>query len=438
MRYKWSGFVVRYSTKKSFFILKNFFTGAVIKLTSDMLSRIDYWLDGKSVEISQDILSILTGENEFLVSADKNEFSQFREDFLEVRNNKAELFTLYFLPTIKCQLDCSCCFEKGIVRIGRMSEVVLDQSVSWIADYLKVNKEVKYFKFVLFGGEPLLEKDLVRDALAKFSHIVNIAGVEFWTEIITNGEFLDEDTAFLLKQYGWRRVQITLDGPKSIHDLRRCHKNGKGTFDSIISNVKTVLSRNLIEKVNLRLSIDEETADLLPDLVKYIAGIGFTDRIQLSLGIIVPSIDTQMKEISEEFIAKKVIEVWCVAKSFGFETPEEFVVGPWCVAIAKHSAVLQPNGSIQKCFCTVGRNSFDFTTVFKNTTSYAQDPRFEIFNRVDECVSERCPYLPVCGGGCIHDSIVKYGLPGFSKRLCQKNLISQINEGLVHLGYEGY
>lgn len=438
MRYKWSGFVVRYDTKESSVILKNFLTGAVIKLTGEMLLRIDSWLQNQSDGLNQDILDVLLGENSFFVPTTQDEFSQHREDFLDVRNNHAQLFTAYFLPTIKCQLGCSCCFEKGAVRIGRMSEAVLDQAVCWVTDYLKVNKKVKRFKFVLFGGEPLLEKKLICEALAKFSHVVHETRVEFWTELITNGEFLDEDMSSILKQYEWKRVQITLDGPKSVHDLRRCHTDGTGTFDSIISNVKIALGRNLIEKVNLRLSIDEETADLLPNLIRYIAELEFTDRIQLSLGIIVPSIDTRTKEISEEFIAQKAVDAWKVAKSLGFETPDEFIVGPWCVAIAKHSVVIQPNGCIQKCFCTVGRNSFDFTSVFENPTSYAQDLRFEIFNRVDECIVERCPYLPICGGGCIHDSIVKYGPSGFFKRLCQKRLISQINEGLALLNYEGY
>jgi uncharacterized protein len=438
MNYKWSAFVVRYKVGEEKVILKNFLTSAVIMLTEKLLATINTWLgDSRVTVVDQETQETLLGDNGFIVEVGRDEHSEYLTSFLMTRNDQANLFSLHFLPTMKCQLRCPYCFENGVKRMGAMSEEVLRQSVDWISQYLAINPEVTSFRCVLFGGEPLLEKELVTSALSKISSVVKSAGVQFWTDITTNGDLLDSRIASVLKMYECRKIQITLDGPKEIHDARRRGLNGYVSFDRIIANIRMLLNSNFVEKVNLRISLDEETADSVPDLLRYIADLSYGNRIQLSLGIVVPSLGTKTKEICEGFIAQKAIETWKIARELGFEIPEEFLLGPWCVAIAKHSAVLQPNGSLQKCFCTVGRSEFDFTDVSQVPKSYSRDSRFEHFERMDDCVREKCPYLTVCGGGCIHDSVVKHGSAGFSKRLCQKELVKQINQGLLLLNYGG-
>lgn len=438
MNYRWSSFVVQYRMSGERIILKNFLTGAVTILTIKLFDTVNAWLrNSRAASVDQDIQEILFGDNCFIVETEKDEHSEYLTSFLKTRNEKATLFSLHFLPTMKCQLRCPYCFENGVKRMGTMPQKVLSQSVNWISQYLAVNSEVTSFRCVLFGGEPLLEKELITSALPRISSVVKSAGVQFWTDITTNGDLIDLNTASVLKDHECRKVQITLDGPKKIHDTRRRGQNGYVSFDRIITNVRMLLDGNFVERVNLRISLDEETADSVPDLLGYLAGLGYGNRIQLSMGIVVPSLGTNTRDICEGFIAEKALNAWRVAQGLGFEIPEEFILGPWCVAIAKHSAVLQPNGSLQKCFCTVGRPEFDFTDVFQIPRSYSRDGRFEQFNRISDCIREKCPYLPICGGGCIHDSVVKYGSLGFSKRLCQKELIRQINEGLIFLKYKG-
>jgi len=437
MNYRWSYFVVQYPISGKRVILKNFLTSAVVVLTQKLLNTINAWLkDNRIIGVDNETQGILLGDNGFLVEGQKDEYSEYMSSFLKTRNKHAQLFSLHFLPTMKCQLKCPYCFENGVRRMGTMSGETLSQSVNWIAHYLEVNPEVKSFRCVLFGGEPLLEKDLIREALSRISSVVKSTGVQFWTDITTNGELLEPSIASTLKEYGCRKVQITLDGPKKMHDIRRRGLGKHPSFDRIISNVVMLLDGNFVERVNLRISLDKETADFIPDLLKFLSKMRRKDRIQLSLGVVVPSLGTTTTEIHERFVAQKAVDIWKIAQDLGFEIPEEFLLGPWCVAIAKHSAVLQPNGSLQKCFCTVGRPEYDFANVSTAPKSYSRDRRFEHFERMNDCMKEKCPYLPICGGGCIHDSVVRYGLTGFSKRLCQKELIKRINQGLILLKYK--
>lgn len=139
----------------------------------------------------------------------------------------------------------------------------------------------------------------------------------------------------------------------------------------------------------------------------------------------------------ERQLGCKAVEIWSVAKSHGFEIPDEFIVGPWCVAIAKHSAILQPNGALQKCFCTVGRNEYDFGTIENiRNDGYLKDPRFEQWQRTDSCLRRKCPFLPMCGGGCIHNAIVAHGQPcGSDQPFCQRTLLEVYNQGLLLINH---
>ena len=217
---------------------------------------------------------------------------------------------------------------------------------------------------------------------------------------------------------------------------RRHGKNNRPTFARIIENIRMLLETDFIDKVDIRMSFDATNAGHIPDLIRYLARLNKQDRINLSIGLITPTFTGMTKSGNEEFIAEKAIAAWTVAKERGFNIPDEFITGPWCVAIAKHSAILQPDGSLQKCFCTSGRKEYNFGTIYERPEGYLKDSRFEHFRRTDQCIEEKCQFLPMCGGGCIHDAVVENGGPdGFDKRYCQKTLLDKMNTGLLKLNY---
>ncbi len=52
----------------------------------------------------------------------------------------------------------------------------------------------------------------------------------------------------LLQKYKIRGAQVTIDGPKDVHDSRRISCNGKSTFDLLINNVNKLLNNDHIIK----------------------------------------------------------------------------------------------------------------------------------------------------------------------------------------------
>ena len=447
MKYRWSGFCVEVPLGNDNLLLKNTLTGAAVCINLELKNQINTnLLDARN--LPSELEELAQPEIALLIPEGFDEYAAWRHRLVDRRNNEAHIFILHFLPTIQCQFECDYCFENGADRGVGMPNPIIDKSQEWLDGYFGEHPEIDTFRLVIFGGEPLLRKDLVRRGLEAFHSIAQKHNLEFWCELTSNGELLDESTAAFLSKHEWKRVQITLDGPEELHDTRRHGHNLRPTFANIMWNVKMLLASNYIPRIDIRISFDSQTADRAPELIRYLAEVDVERRINLSLGMITSTFQKETLVVignvqhqqgqpkTERIMAEKALAIWQVAKEYGFRIPEEFITGPWCVAIAKHSAVLQPDGSLQKCFCTAGRSEYNFGTIAESAGEYLKDTRFEHFRRTDQCIEEKCEFLPMCGGGCIHDAVVANGGPeGFDERFCQKTLLAEMNAGLLKLNY---
>jgi uncharacterized protein len=125
----------------------------------------------------------------------------------------------------------------------------------------------------VFGGEPLLnsakQKKLISHLLEKASE----SNLEIC--IVTNGYTLSEYVE-ILRKGEIREIQVTLDGTESVHNKRRFLKSGDGTFSKIIPGIDACLE-NLIP-VNLRMVIDKENIDNLPEFAQFAIDKGWTKK----------------------------------------------------------------------------------------------------------------------------------------------------------------
>ena len=83
--------------------------------------------------------------------------------------------------------------------------------------------------------------------------------------MVTNGHDLG---AFLplLSSGPVKEVQVTLDGPAALHDRRRPHAGGAGTFDRIVAGIDGLVAAGI--PVNLRVVADRENLPALPELAE--------------------------------------------------------------------------------------------------------------------------------------------------------------------------
>ncbi len=136
--------------------------------------------------------------------------------FPKVKDN---LHTLEFNLTKNCNYACTYCFVDQSLKYDMSYDLIKD-----IMDSYKV--EDRKYNIVFFGGEPLLKANEIIRFIKEYTDIVTNFS------ILTNGSLLTKEMLDEFKPYSKKlNIQISLDGPKEVHDKYRIYKNGEGTFD---------------------------------------------------------------------------------------------------------------------------------------------------------------------------------------------------------------
>ena len=124
-----------------------------------------------------------------------------------------------------CGLDCAYCFYRELDPHGSR------MSAETVAALIRLIPEDTAVDFAFQGGEPLLAGvGYYRD----FCEAVTSAKLRARYSLQTNGTGINEEYCELFKEYGFL-IGLSLDGTKAAHDAVRIYKNGKGTYDAVIS-----------------------------------------------------------------------------------------------------------------------------------------------------------------------------------------------------------
>lgn len=134
--------------------------------------------------------------------------------------------------TEDCNHRCSYCFVHG-KRPTRMSEAVARDSLEWL---LLASKEVQDVCILFFGGEPLLEPELIRFFVeygrARFAE----AGKKLRFDMTTNGTLMTEEMARYLRDNGIRYL-LSIDGGQATHDAHRRMLGGGSSFQAVMERL---------------------------------------------------------------------------------------------------------------------------------------------------------------------------------------------------------
>jgi uncharacterized protein len=188
-------------------------------------------------------------------------------EFLDARE-RAEL-QAFFIPTYLCNFGCSYCYQSEYPQgAGGCTPEVVEGFYSYL-DRELAGRE-KYV--TLFGGEPLLPGREARTAVATL--VSGAAARGLGLAVVTNGYHL-ADYLEILQGASIREIQVTLDGLEAIHDRRRPLKSGGPTFGAVHAGIEAALDGGL--PINLRVVVDRENLEALPELARHAASRGWTE-----------------------------------------------------------------------------------------------------------------------------------------------------------------
>lgn len=188
-------------------------------------------------------------------------------EVLSVDRNK-EVINLVMNISQDCNLRCIYCFAStGHYKGDRtlMSKEVADKALRW---FFNQAKQSKVLNLHLFGGEPLMNIPLVEYIVETCKQLEKEYSKKIYINVCTNGTILNENLLKLIKdnEIG---MQISIDGPKEVHDKYRPMASGKGSYDKLEENVSKLFDELDKNTIIPRGTISNAEVDV-NDIVKHI------------------------------------------------------------------------------------------------------------------------------------------------------------------------
>ena len=135
-----------------------------------------------------------------------------------------------FLITENCNNSCKYCFEKH--NTAKMTPEIIKKSLEFLVENaIKDNKD--HFSVMIFGGEPLLEPDLVELIFEYGCMLSKKYDKRFDTSIVTNATIFTDRIKDIITKYKSKAnlsVQLSVDGIQEVQDMYRVRKDGTGSF----------------------------------------------------------------------------------------------------------------------------------------------------------------------------------------------------------------
>lgn len=411
---------VKLEQEEGKYMLIHGYTGAMDIVSENLLNEI------KSVEtknsFAQPMIEQLLKRGYLTTKTQEEEYAYVARIAKALHQKSLIMNTSFtWIVSYNCNFRCPYCFENRETKNGK-KKIAFTKELVDIAykaqDFIQPRKELRKNSITLYGGEPLLaeNKEVV-------NYIVEEGKKRGYTfEAITNGYELDQFLN-LLTPDGINRLQITIDGPKEIHDQRRIHYRDGGTFDKIIENLQLALDRNVkvvvrmntdarnIEKfIELKNFFDEKQFSKYPNFNIYSARLRDYDHFtktdhskmtfispqsftshQMELGINTIRQDRGIyKNIYEALVNKHALSLTAIA----------------CTAQSGGN-VLDPLGNIYPCWEVIGMNHFIKGTYNEKGIIWNQ----EVLSKWHVNVGQKepcnhCRYALICGGGCHYHNMI--------------------------------
>ena len=336
-----------------------------------------------------------------------------------------------------CNLNCSYCFaSQGKYHGDRavMSFEVGKRALDFLVENsgTRRNLEVDFF-----GGEPLMNFDVVKQMVAYARSIEKEHNKNFRFTLTTNGMLIDDDVIDFANRE-MSNVVLSLDGRKEIHDRYRVDYTGKGSWETIVPKFQKLVEARGGKNYYMRGTFTHANPDFLND-IQQMLDLGFTE---LSMEPVVcapgdPSELTQddlpivldQYEKLAELMRKRDKE----GKPFTFYHYMIDLTGGPCIykrisgcGSGTEYMAVTPWGDLYPCHQFVGEEKFRLGDIWEGVTNHETVEEFSSCNVYARPECRECWAKLYCSGGCAANAyhstgsikgVYKYGCELFKKRM---------------------
>lgn len=404
-----------YNNKKFAF---NAMTCALAEVDDDFLYILDNLQNGEIDDDNGLVKSIKKGG--YIIDDDVNELDiiKFRSFYGKFADKQ---LTLTILPNFSCNFACSYCYEGKTQAKNKMG--ILDNDVKdAIYKQVEISAEAKRdIGIAWYGGEPTLSKDIIIEMSKKIIDICKKYDVVYKSSMTSNGYLFDDDFIEAMSNLQIKSIQITIDGPPEIHNKFRKLKNGMGTFEKIIENIKKIKSHGI--KVYIRANITKANMEHFEELLDVLFAHDLSD-CQVIPSAVVPYENTTTNMLDNCLMPKDFAKKLLEYRTMMFERKLQFNNFPYvpdlkqnyCYADNVGAYSIDPQGNIYKCWIDVGvvKRSLGNIKDFRKrdlVTAAKKASYYMFWSPFDHEQCKQCGILPMCMGGCPHRGIMNNNQP---------------------------
>ena len=320
-----------------------------------------------------------------------------------------------------CNLACKYCFADEGEYHGKKRELMSLEVGKKAIDFLiensgnRVNLEVDFF-----GGEPLMNFDVVKEIVAYGRSKEKEANKNFRFTLTTNGVLLNDDVVeFCNKEIS--NVVLSLDGRQCVNDVMRPTRNGKGSYDIIVPKFQDFVSKRGDKSYYVRGTFTRNNLDFVEDF-KLMADLGFKE-ISIEPVVAPDDADYAIREEDLETIYKEydklaldIIERHKSGKPVTFFHYMLDLQGGPCVykrlsgcGSGTEYLAVTPTGELYPCHQFVGIDEFEMGNVFEGIKKPEIVDDFKLCNVYAKDKCKDCFARFYCSGGCAANSYQFHG-----------------------------
>ena len=336
-------------------------------------------------------------------------FSPIATAFKEKSGNVIKALCLHVAHT--CNLNCSYCFASQGKYHG--DRAVMSFEVGKRAlDFLIENSGTrKNLEVDFFGGEPLMNWQVVKDLVKYARSVEKEKGKNFRFTLTTNGVLIDDDVIdFCNKEMS--NVVLSLDGRKEIHDRLRVDYAGNGSWDKIVPKFQKLVKARGDKNYYMRGTFTHANPDFMND-IQTMLDLGFTE---LSLEPVVCSetdearlTDDDIKIVYQQYeeLARLMIQRKKENRPFTFYHYMIDLTGGPCVykrvsgcGSGTEYMAVTPWGDLYPCHQFVGEEKFKLGDIYNGVTNNELREQFRKCNVYTKAECKDCWAKLYCSGAC--------------------------------------
>ena len=310
-----------------------------------------------------------------------------------------------------CNLNCAYCFASQGKYSGEravMSEEVGKRALDFLIENsgTRHNLEVDFF-----GGEPLMNFDVVKNLVAYAREREKETGKNFRFTLTTNGVLIDDDVIDFANRE-MSNVVLSLDGRKEIHDEFRVDYAGKGSFDKIVPKFQKLVEARGGKDYYMRGTFTHRNPDFVND-IRTMLDLGF-DELSMEPVVCAPDDPAALNEKDLEMVMQQYEELASLmlerrrqGKPFTFYHYMIDLSGGPCIykrvsgcGSGTEYMAVTPWGDLYPCHQFVGDEKFKLGDIYNGVTNTSLQNEFKQCNVYAHPECNDCWAKLYCSGGC--------------------------------------